>query len=88
MFKRDPIYSVPLMGRRTFLNFIVLAVLLLIIMPASLEVFRLNLLGKYLSYAFVAIGFSALLGIWWHFKFRSGYFLWFRWILHGNVPKA
>lgn len=56
MFKRDPIYSVPLMGRRTFLNFIVLAVLLLIIMPASLEVFRLNLLGKYLSYAFVAIG--------------------------------
>ncbi|MGN1280552.1 MAG: urea ABC transporter permease subunit UrtC [Succinivibrio sp.] len=56
MFKRDPQYSVSLMGRKTVLNFVVLAVLLIIVMPSCLEVFRLNLLGKYLSYAFVAIG--------------------------------
>lgn len=38
------------------LSFIVLAVLLLVILPLGLDVFRLNLVGKYLTYAFVAIG--------------------------------
>lgn len=56
MKRIDPQYSVPLMGRKTLINLIVLAVLLIVIMPATLDVFRLNLLGKYLSYAFVAIG--------------------------------
>ena len=49
-------FHVPLPGKQTFLNFVILAVLLAVIMPATLDIFRLNLLGKYLSYAFVAIG--------------------------------
>ena len=36
--------------------FIILAIILLVILPVSLNVFRLNLTGKYLCYAFVAIG--------------------------------
>lgn len=56
MKMRDHIFSDPLMGKKTILNFIVLAVLLVIVMPSVLDIFRLNLLGKYLSYAFVALG--------------------------------
>lgn len=37
-------------------HFLILAVLLLIIFPMGLDVFRLNLVGKYLAFAFVAIG--------------------------------
>ena len=33
-----------------------LAVLLVVILPLSLDVFRLNLVAKYLTYSFVAIG--------------------------------
>ena len=41
---------------REHLYFVVLAVLLLVLLPLGLDVFRLNLVGKYLSYAFVALG--------------------------------
>jgi urea transport system permease protein len=34
----------------------VLAVLMLVVVPLSLDAFRLNMMGKYLTYAFVAIG--------------------------------
>lgn len=54
--KNKTAYSTPLLDKSTLLNFIVLAALLLVIMPSSLEIFRLNLFGKYLSYSFVAIG--------------------------------
>ena len=37
-------------------SFIVIAVLLLVILPLGLDVFRLNLVSKYLTFAFVAIG--------------------------------
>jgi urea transport system permease protein len=33
-----------------------IAVLILIVLPAMLDIFRLNLVGKYLTYAFVAVG--------------------------------
>jgi urea transport system permease protein len=36
--------------------FVVLALLLLAVFPATLDSFRLNLVGKYLTYAFVALG--------------------------------
>src|SRR5579859_4931206 len=36
--------------------FVLLALLLLVVFPATLNVFHLNLVGKYLTYAFVAIG--------------------------------
>ncbi|MGT2492070.1 hypothetical protein ACU4GD_19970 [Cupriavidus basilensis] len=40
--------------RGEFAGYLVLAVALLVVMPLALDVFRLNLIGKYLSYAFVA----------------------------------
>ncbi|PTT89558.1 urea ABC transporter permease subunit UrtC, partial [Pelomonas sp. HMWF004] len=39
-----------------------LAVLLLAVFPAVLDIFRLNMVGKYLSYAFVAVGLVVLWG--------------------------
>jgi len=37
-------------------GFAILAVLLVVVMPLAFDIFRLNLIGKYLTYAFVAIG--------------------------------
>lgn len=37
-------------------NFALLALLIFVILPAVLDPFRLNLFGKYLTYAFVAVG--------------------------------
>jgi urea transport system permease protein len=41
---------------------LLLAILLLVIFPLALEPFRLNLVGKYLTYAFVAIGLVMVWG--------------------------
>lgn len=41
---------------------VVLAVLLAVALPLTLDIFRLNLVGKYLSYAFVAIGLVMVWG--------------------------
>jgi len=41
---------------RDALAFLVLAALLLVVFPLALDLFRLNLVGKYLTYAFVAVG--------------------------------
>jgi len=38
------------------LGFFVLGSLILVVLPMSLDIFRLNLVGKYLTYAFVALG--------------------------------
>ena len=46
----------PFLGRVGWLNLAILAALLLIVFPALLDPFRLNLVGKYLTYAFVALG--------------------------------
>jgi hypothetical protein len=43
-------------NRREWTGFAILAILLLVVLPLSLDVFRLNLVGKYLTYAFVALG--------------------------------
>ena len=40
----------------------ILAAILLVVFPLTLDVFRLNLVGKYLTYAFVAIGLVMLWG--------------------------
>jgi urea transport system permease protein len=42
--------------RSELLGLLVLAILLVVILPLSLDVFRLNLVAKYLTYSFVAIG--------------------------------
>ncbi|MDB5763716.1 MAG: urtC [Herminiimonas sp.] len=43
-------------GKSGFTGLLVLSVLILAIFPLSMDIFRLNLVGKYLSYAFVAVG--------------------------------
>ncbi|HVL02598.1 MAG TPA: urea ABC transporter permease subunit UrtC [Dongiaceae bacterium] len=42
--------------QQDMIGFALLAVLLLVVFPLSLDIFRLNLVGKYLTYAFVALG--------------------------------
>ena len=49
-------------GRRGLFNLAVLAILLLVVLPLSLSVFRLNLVGKYLTFSFVALGLVMLWG--------------------------
>jgi urea transport system permease protein len=44
-------------GRRLeLIGFALIAVVILVLLPSVLDIFRLNLFGKYLTYAFVAIG--------------------------------
>ena len=43
-------------------SMLILTVLLAVVLPLSLDIFRLNLVGKYLSYAFVAIGLVMVWG--------------------------
>ena len=43
-------------GRQRLLQILALAVLLMVVLPLTLDIFRLNLIGKYLTYAFVAVG--------------------------------
>ena len=45
-----------LLPKNDLLGFAVLALLLVVVLPLSLDIFRLNLVGKYLTYAFVALG--------------------------------
>ncbi len=42
--------------RKDVIGILILAALLLVVFPLTLDSFRLNLVGKYLTYAFVAIG--------------------------------
>lgn len=42
--------------QREWIGFALLAVVLVVVLPLFLDIFRLNLLGKYLTWAFVAIG--------------------------------
>ena len=46
----------PFMKPIEWLSLAVLALVLLVVLPSMLDAFRLNLVGKYLTYAFVALG--------------------------------
>ncbi|TXN38791.1 urea ABC transporter permease subunit UrtC [Methylobacterium sp. WL30] len=46
----------PFMKPIEWLSLAVLALVLLVVLPSLLDAFRLNLVGKYLTYAFVALG--------------------------------
>lgn len=48
--------SNPLLTRKEVAYYALLALLLLVALPLFLETFRLNLVGKYITYAFVALG--------------------------------
>ena len=43
-------------------SLVLLAILLIVVFPLTLDIFRLNLVGKYLTYAFVALGLVMLWG--------------------------
>lgn len=43
-------------GRQGAIGLLVLAALILLVFPLALDTFRLNMVGKYLTYAFVAVG--------------------------------
>src|SRR4051812_10104514 len=49
-------------GKSGFINITILAALLLVVFPMTMDIFRLNLLGKYCTYAFVAVGLVLLWG--------------------------
>ncbi|MFT4639910.1 MAG: urea transport system permease protein [Verrucomicrobiales bacterium] len=49
-------YSKGIGGKEGLIALAILSLILLVVLPVTLSVFRLNLTGKYLSYAFVAIG--------------------------------
>lgn len=49
-------------GNDGMTNLVVMAVLLFLVLPLSLDTFRLNLVGKYLTFAFVALGLVLLWG--------------------------
>jgi len=48
--------------RNSMGSMLLLALVLLLVFPLALDLFRLNLVGKYLSYAFVALGLVMLWG--------------------------
>jgi urea transport system permease protein len=49
-------------GRSGLMGFIWLGLLILVLLPLTLDIFRLNLVGKYLTYGFVAIGLTLCWG--------------------------
>lgn len=51
-----------LFSRHDIVAFAVLALVIFLILPMALDDFRLNLFGKYLTYAFVAVGLSLCWG--------------------------
>ncbi len=55
-------YENVLGGRSGAIGILILSLLLLVILPILLPAFRLNLVGKYLTYAFVAVGLVLLWG--------------------------
>jgi urea transport system permease protein len=46
----------PFMTRTDIIGYAILAAIIFLVLPLMLDVFRLNLVGKYLTYAFVAVG--------------------------------
>ena len=49
-------YEKILGGRSGAIGLLILGALLLVVFPLVFDSFRLNLVGKYLAYAFVAVG--------------------------------
>ncbi len=50
------------MSRKELIGFLLLAAVIFLVLPAALDSFRLNLFGKYLTYAFVAVGLALCWG--------------------------
>ncbi len=50
------------LGTSDIAGILILALVILVVMPLTADIFRLNLIGKYLTYAFVAVGLVMLWG--------------------------
>ncbi len=50
------------LGKSGLGSVLILAVIILVVFPLSMDIFRLNLVGKYLTYGFVAVGLVMLWG--------------------------
>jgi urea transport system permease protein len=48
--------SLGFLRRKDLVGLLLLAALILLVLPLAFDIFRLNLIGKYLTYAFVALG--------------------------------
>ncbi|WP_135504843.1 urea ABC transporter permease subunit UrtC [Roseovarius aestuariivivens] len=53
----------PFLTRRDIIGYAILAAVIFVLFPAILDSFRLNLFGKYLTYAFVAVGLTLCWGV-------------------------
>ena len=56
------VYERLLGGKNGMIGIAILAALIIIVLPLSLDLFRLNLVGKYLTYAFAAVSLVLLWG--------------------------
>ena len=56
------VYERLLGGKKGMIGLIILAVLIFIILPLTLDMFRLSMVGKYLTYAFAAVSLVLLWG--------------------------
>ena len=56
------VYEKLMGGKKGLTGFIILAALILVVLPLFLDIFRLNLVGKYLTYAFAAVSLVLLWG--------------------------
>ena len=58
----NTIYNRIIGGKSGLTKLLLLAVILLVVLPLTMSVFRLNLIGKYLTFGFVALGLVMLWG--------------------------
>ncbi len=56
------VYEKVMGGKSGLIGFVILAFIILVVFPLALDIFRLNLVGKYLTYAFPAVSLVLLWG--------------------------
>lgn len=56
------VYEKLMGGQKGLVGFLILAAFILVVLPLFLDIFRLNLVGKYLTYAFAAVSLVLLWG--------------------------
>ena len=56
----NTVYNRFIGGKSGLTKLLVLAAVLLVLLPLTMSVFRLNLVGKYLTFGFVALGLVML----------------------------
>ena len=79
------VYNKLMGGKSGLTGLIILSVIILVVFPLFLDSFRLNLLGKYLTYAFAAISLVLLWGYGGTLSLGQGIFFWFGWLCYGYV---